>query len=592
LALATTLLGLCAACVHLPEPPVAPYEGPPIPLAQGERRVVELYSLRLDVHGFEQVVTKADVLSLPTKVRERMWLYDLDLAGGAGKPRLIDNALARIRALPADDAKLGAAERNMIRLLNMTAANAELAGTALENLLSMGPQVGIPAQEVLAESMGVDVDAPFLSNDVVAKAMVEGVVRSHPNTRFRHGAPTDAHPDGQIPVPPGHVPVTLEDIASDLANLTTRFGPYDADGEYHPGFLVGVLEAPVLEPDFKMIIRANANALPYKGADLSHGAVGSVASIGKEGVPLFDFSDPDWLRLEGIRPEPTVTTMTFQLVEHPEFLAPGTSPLPKPMGNSTVWQAPVWSLERVIAQAGLDAFAGRDWSKSFHVGSDPAPLFEINIADGWMVMTAKGDIAAPPPPVYLWDLINQVVQVRLHDGPDLSNPTVGAIAEGQANVRFTLSDVSIGVSAEQITAAIRRNLQTDPSGLVGAAAALIPQHSGAPDLFYMRPRADAGKYAHTDWLYFIAASDLPDDSGRDHSAYSKPGFFADAGLKVKISDKRPVAGDTEHEKVPISPGDVIYAVDDQAVRYRIEVLAKPSPARIRLAITHQGVLAP
>ena len=584
------LLGL-TACISLPEPPSEPAGASSTPLAVGDRRVVELYSLRLEVEGFEQVVSKAEVLKLPTSVRERLWLYDLDLGGSGGKPRLLDNALARIRSLPEDDPKLGAAERNMVRLLNMTAANADLTGTALDSLLSMGPQVGIPAQEVLAESMGVNVDDPFLSNDVVAKALMEGVVRSHPNTRFRHGAPTAEHPDGQIPVAAGHLPVTLEDVASDLGSLTARYGPYDQGGEYHPGFLVGVVQGQVLQDDFEMTIRANANALPYKGVDLSLGAVGSVASLGKEGVPLFDFSDPDWLRIKGIRPEPVVTTMTFQLVEHPTFLAPGTSPLPKPWGDGKVWQTPAWTLERVIAEAGLLAFAGRNWQKSFFVGSDPTPLFNIDIDDGWMVMSAKGDVGSPPPPVYLWDLVNQVVQVRLHDGPDLNNPTVGALAEGSANVRFTLENVAIGANASQITTAIRHNLEADPSGLIGAAAALIPQHSGAPDLFYLRPRADDPAHAGTDWLYFVAADDLPEDSGRDHSAYSKVGFFADATLLSKVSSQLLVAGDGSHEKVRISPGDVLYAVDDGAMRYRIEVLAKPSPARIKLAITAVGAVA-
>lgn len=575
---------LLTACLALPAPPSPPGDAPALPLQVGEERIVELHALRLDVKGFEQVVTKQDVLALPRAVREDLWLYDLDLQGGDGTPHLLDNALASIRALDTTDGKLGPAERNMVRLLNMTAATADLSGTALQELLSLGPQVGIPSQEVLAEAMGVDADAPFLDTEVVARSLVKNVISTHPNARWRRGAVDAAHPDGRWPVAEGHLPVTLEDVASDLTSLTARYGPYADKGQFHPGFMVGVTQAPLLQPDFRMVIRANANALPFKGVDLDTASVGNVGSIGKEAAPLFDFGDPDWLRIEGITPKPAVTRMTFQLVEHPEFLAPGTSPLPLPQGNGAVWRAPPWSIERLVSDAGLMAFAKRQYQRQFMVGDDPTPLFQIDIQDGWMKMTSKADVGAPPPPLYLWDLIAQVVQVRLHDGPDPDAPEIGALAEGEADVRLSLEDVQVGVTAAQITEAIRGNVQRDPSGLVKAAAHIIDQRAGAPDLFFVHPAAGSGPHAGTDWLYFVAADDLASDSGRDIAAYQHPGFYGDEALTLKLSNKLEVDGDTTHHKVRVSPGETWYCEDDGGRVFRLRILPKPSPARLRLAV--------
>ena len=87
----------------------------PSDLAVGESRVIELYAIRLDVTNFEEIVTKEDILQLPKKIRENLWLYNLDITGKSGTPRLLDNALAQIRSLPDDDPSLTLAERNMER---------------------------------------------------------------------------------------------------------------------------------------------------------------------------------------------------------------------------------------------------------------------------------------------------------------------------------------------------------------------------------------------------------------------------------------------------------------------------------------------
>ncbi len=569
---------LAGACIELPSEPLV---GSSAALPIGASRSLELYAIRLDVSGFEQVINRDDILSLPKNVRENLWLFNLDVSGDGGAPRLFDNALQKLRALPLDSAGLSQAERNMIRLLTTTPDNAKLDGTPLAQLLDLAPKVGIASSEVLANSLGVGVEEAFLPTDDLVRALIEGVIHTHPNARFRMGAKSAQHPDGKIPVPVGHVPVTLEECASDLQSLAGRYGPIQQDGKYHPGFLVGKTHAKLVEDDFRIIVRANANALPFKGIDLSKGEVGSLSSIGKEGVQMFDFDDPQWLRIEGLIADPAVAEMTFQFVEHPKFLGAGDSPLPAPWGNSEVWKAPPWTLERIVAQAALYAFDGRDYHKSFQLGADPTPLFSVSIDDGWMRMETKGDIGAPPLPLYIWDLMNWVAQVRLHDGTDPKKP----IAEGEANLRFTLRDVKVGVQREQIEAAVRRNIEQDPAGLVDVASMLIDQRSGAPDLYYYRPKANSVQVDQGDWLFFLDPDDQPKTGPLAAVQYAKRGFYADIDLSQKISTTVEVDGDSHHEKVRIQSGQVLYCGDDLGQTYQLFVEPKPSKSRIRLTVS-------
>lgn len=563
---------LVGGCVEVPAEPA----GAPGPLAVGESRDVELYALRLDVFDYEQQITKADILALPQDVRQNLWLYDSDLTGKSGTPHLLDNALARIRELDPEDPELTQAERNMVRLLNMTPDTADLEGTALHELLDLAPKVGFSAAEVLGEAVGIGVEDAFLVDWAVTQAVLDGVISSHPNAQRRRGAATEAHPDGWIPVPPGHLPLSLEDAASDLATLAERFGPYSEGGIYHPGFLVSASEVKILEDDFSMTIRATANALPFKGVDLTNAEVGSVSSVGKDGPRLFDFDDPEWITFQGVNANKVINELTFQVLEHPDFFPTGTSKVPAPWGNGSVWLAPSWTLERMVADAALLAFADRDFGKDWFLGGDPAPLFSLDVDQGWMALVTKGNLGSPPEPLYMWDLMTEVAQVRLHDGD---------VPEGKAHVRFSLTDVDIGVTNEQVTEAIQRNLEEDPSGLISAAAVLLDQSSGAPDLFYYLPRPDAPPDVQGDWLYYLAAGDIPAESGRTWAAYTTPGFFADAALTQKVSAQTAVEGDTAHEKVRVAAGDALYVADDAGGRYRLDVLDKPSQAKLAVRVT-------
>lgn len=570
-AVAMVILGACGS-----DPAPAPVG----PLAVGESRAVVLRATRFDVRAFEKTLVRADLLSLPRPLRERMWMLDLDLSGNATDPQLFDHALDRIRALDPDDPALGQAERNMVRLLNMTPATADLTGTAMEPLLDLSAKIGFGPADLLADAMGVGVDEPFLSTGQIKAAMLEQVVATHPNARSRPGPVTPEHPDGRWPVPPGHLPVTLEDALTDMHTLAARYGP--TPGDPHPGFLVGATAAPLLGDDFAITVRANLNALPFKGVDLETASVASVNSIGAEPDGIFDTSDAEWLRMTGFASESPAVSLTFALVESPRRVSPGASPLPWPTGDSGLWAEPPWCIERVVAGAAVARWGDRDYERALLLGPDPDPVATLRIDDGWFQATTKADLGDPPPPMYLWDLLADVAQERLHDG---------GLAEGEAQVAFTLEDVPVGPNAAQIEAQVRESLAADPAALVSAARVLFDNGSGEPDLYYVRAPGATDPALAGDWLFFVDSSDSPQGADgepiRPGETWARPGFFAGPNLAEddRLSAPTPVAGDLDHQKVRVSAGDVLYVRDEGDRTFRLDVGPKPGALSLSLTVT-------
>lgn len=565
---------LGAGCLAAFEPPP---EGPASPLAVGETRVVELRSTRFDVLDYEKTLTKADILALPADVQARLWLLDLDLSNGPNAPRLLDNALAAIRT--ADPKTLTPAARNLQRLLNMTPATADLRGTNLEELNALAPLIGIAPPRVLADLLAIDVDDEFIAPALAAEAILTNVIATHPNARTRLGAKTAANPDGIYPVARGSIPITLADAATNCASLSTKFGAVTQGGVFHPGFIVGTTSARVLEEDFRITVRANANALPYKGIELARAEVASVSSVRSQSDRLFNFEDPNWLVIDGLVPGvPVLESITFRIPEHPEFVRGGRSPMPRGFGSSEAWTLPPWSIEHVLISAAQSAYRGISTRIAYTAEGKTDPLFEAVVSDGFQEMNVAGGVGAPPAPSYLWDLLLEVAQVRLHDGQ---------IPEGQADVEITLRDVPIGTDTATIERSIRENLEADPNALADLAATIIDNASGDADLYYYRASRDNAPERQGDWLFFVAEGDLPrDEAGRPKRPYSyaRPGFFADAELTQKVSTKDLLDGDTEHEKVRIDDATVVYAEGLSGV-YRLEALPKKSLYRRSVFVT-------
>lgn len=547
-------------------------------LAVNDTREVELRFLRFDVSNFEKRLTREDILALPRSSRERMWLLDLDLSSGPNSPQLLDNALAAIRAL--DPETLGQAERNMQALLRMTPDTAELSGTAIERLIDLAPLMGVAPERVLADLFKIDVEDPFLDDQIVAQTILEQVIATHPATRTRLGPVTDEHPDGVYEVAPGAIPITLGDVVSDFATLGERFGPYQRDGITHPGFVSGDTRASVLTEDFAITVRANANALPYKGIDLTDASPASVNSVRSQIESLFDFDDPNWLQVEGlVSGVPLIESLTFRIVESDKFLEGGRSPTPTGIGSSPAWALPPWTLERVLIGAAQRAFSGLTSSVSYTSPGREDPLFEATVERGFQTIFVQAGLGSPPPASYVWDLLLEIAQVRLHDG---------GLAEGQANVEFTLSNVPLGTDTATLEDLMRENLKQNPHALVDIAESIIDTTEGAADFYYYRAAPSNPPWRQGDWLFFVSPEDVAvDDEGapvREYR-YPQPGFFADEDLTEKISDKMPLDGDVEHEKVRLDDHRVVYVADDTGAVFKLEAGVKPSPNRRKLTIT-------
>ncbi|MCY1006618.1 hypothetical protein OV079_13865 [Nannocystis pusilla] len=346
LLLAALLAPACVEEVTVPDVPAAE------PVELGDERRIELRFLRLDAKGFVQTLTLEDIKQrFPEKILRETWLIDMDL-----EP-LIRNALLTLIATPeADVPQLPRSAQNMWKLLNMTAKSTSLDGTSLAPLIGVGEAVGLGPATILADLIAVDPNEPIITVDLTTRAVIDNVVSTHPNAQFRPGPVDAAHPDGKYPVTPGSLPVSLWDVVTDFAEMPVRFGPAEAadpDDPDHPGFIGGAFKFKATTPDFKMVVKVDLNALPYKGLDLTDGTVANVNSTKSQILSAFDFTRDDWMAIEGLVPALVVEEMTMTIDEDKEFVASGASQEPAPLGDSPVWQKPRWLFERLIAEVAV-----------------------------------------------------------------------------------------------------------------------------------------------------------------------------------------------------------------------------------------------
>lgn len=545
------------------------------PLEVGDAREVTLRFTPLDVRNFQKTLARLDLRQLPPRLIERTWLTDIDLRGAPNAaPQLIDHALEAILSLDSTDPSLEPAKANLVRLLKMSPQTADLSGTSMEALLGLAPNIGFSVPEVLGAALGVAPDQAFLSPADVGAAMVEFVIGSHPNARVRPGPVTASNPEGLYPVAPGKLPVFLDDVLSDLRTLQRRYGPYASENAYHPGFIAGPVEATLFEEDLVMVVKANTNGAPDKGIDLETASIAGVNSIDDSPGTLFDFTDPDWLNIEGSFVDPPrVGRMLFALGEDPRFIAGGRNREPGPRGDGKVWQAAPYTLERVVAEAAFARWRDHNVAEEFRRRAEGEPLLTLDVDRGWLSLATPGRVGEPPPSTYIWDLITEVAQIRVHDG---------GIAEGEANVSFVLEDVALGLSMADLIGGVKRSLQADPAGLVQVAATLFDNTWGEADFFYRRPRGEDG-----DYLFFLDASDIPKDRAgvaiRPY-AYANPGFFAEADLVTQLATRDTVDGDEVHLKLRVEPGDSFFVADEDDRVFRVTVGEKPSRATLPLSI--------
>ncbi len=567
------LLALIACVDPLPQPELFSVGE----LGVGESRTVELWMIEMNVFGYEQTIDLDTLRSLPQSTLDDIWLLDLPLHG------LIENSLVQLADLPIDDALLlPLPAQNMRTLLRTTPDNAILDGTSMEELLGLSAVLGIPAARPLAELFQVEITERVLPIDAAANALVEGLIGSHPSSQWRAG-PVDAdHPDGQWPVAPGSLPITVGDVVTNFEGLPDRFAPAETEWGTHPGFIEEASGFSVIDDQFAMTVKVNLNAIPYRGVDLTDGSRATVNSTGSQIESMFATEDPDWMTIDGMVEDPYIAEMAVSIVENDSFVSIGDLRDPLPYGNGSAWDLPPWEIERLVAAMAFDAAAtvtAHDIVYELATGTD---VFTGSLDEsGWLGFQTFNDVGNPPPPQYLWDLELELAQVRMHDG---------GLAEGEADIAFTLHDVAVGVGADELVDKMQGNLGANPAALRELASAITENSVGAADFYYIRPPPDAAEADAGDWLYFIHPGDLPlaENGGTTRPySYVNPGFYADQGLANKVSSVSESYGDVVHEKVRVEVGDVLYISDDVGAVFEIDVLEKPSLHRVELQVTRR-----
>jgi len=475
----------------------------------------------------------------------------------------------------------GQPEINLWRLVTMTPANVNLAGTSIEGMKEMGKTLsnwGLmdDFDDVLAAALGISKYGLIVGDKAIAEAMVADVIATHPN----------ALPDGRLPV-------TLQDGLSDLKSLGPRF---DAAGK-HPGFLDKTKPpfAKVLTDTFEMTMTATSNLAWHDGVRLGSGVAASksyIALVVDKTGPTFDdvlefeFLDPKKFQISGLASNPT-THITMKVTEHPGWANIGNSRFPLPKGNGAAWKLQPWMLEYTLADAAWRFYknhrAGCDYCKGSKYG---ALLYEVpvigldeaeivvgrqgyrkssggspeNFASlspnpaGWMRIWTLFGLGSPPKPQYVWDMILEVSQRRLLDG---------GVTQGTGNARFSVKNVPVGITASSMKVALIPSLQAQKAKL---SYLLMGKTTQAAPLDFWLMKGNDGELR----LAFVAPSDPLPTANNQHK---KRGFYAEAALADKISTtKDGGSGDGVHEKLAVGDGPkTVYCMDSGGDIYRIAI---------------------
>jgi len=474
----------------------------------------------------------------------------------------------------------GQSEINMYRLVTMTPANVNVAGTSIqgmEDIASTLSTFGLldSFNEILSDALAIPIDAPIVQTPAIVGAMRDNVLATHPN---------------MLPGPA--MPVTMLDALSDMTTLGAKF---DAAGA-HPGFVDAAAGtfSKVLLDTFEMTMVATSNLHWHDGVALGTGK-SYIPILADETGPTFDdvlefdFLSPDTFTVDGIAANPTVN-LTFQLFENDAWISIGDSRYPLPKGNSQVWNLDQWELEHVFAdasyrqyqnhRAGCDLCGGSGSGALLYEalgideaeivvgrhGYDNDPLFgpadqnaehfpyiDPNPA-GWMRIWTLFGLGSPPEPQYVWDMILEVAERRLLDG---------GVAQGEGDVSFPLYDIPVGLTADEIKDATRPILQSQKSLL--SSLLLGDYQETALSLDFYLAKGDDGTLR----LYFVDPSD-PVPTGT--ATHAKPGFYSDEALTQKVSTTADGgSGDTVHDKLELSAQQTVYCQDADGTLFRIQV---------------------
>jgi hypothetical protein len=227
-------------------------------------------------------------------------------------------------------------------------------------------------------------------------------------------------------------------------------------------------------------------------------------------------------------------------------------------GNGQGFDIPTWLFEHIAVESGYreyrSAFAVDAYKRTIAYDAGSIQNAAVVTWDrGWVSITTAGGIGDPPPPLYAWDLLMEVAQVRLHDS---------GLAEGEGNMAFALENLSIGLTADQLVEKLRPKLHEQESELSELFVGELGLAASSADLFYAPAQGKEGA------LLFRAKGDS--EASYD---YAKPGFFSDDKLSVKVSTLGAAGGVTDdaHEKVPAKLGATYYVGDETGATYAVEI---------------------
>ncbi|MEZ4329545.1 MAG: Ig-like domain-containing protein [Polyangiales bacterium] len=466
------------------------------------------------------------------------------------------------------------AEYALVRLLTMTPANVAVAGTSLEGLEGLAgllSSLGLAGDfsDILAQTLGISRTSEIVGTEAVATAFQTGLLAPHPNTG-----------------PNGEMIITLYDAMNDLSSLGATLGPAGS----HPGILAAgsTPYSEVFTDAFQMTIVAESNLRWRDGVDLSLGKeyiaiVEDRTGPSTNDVLEFDFNDPARFDVTGLTANPVVD-LRIALRENARFIPACTGDGPcktnapsTPRGTQYVWSTPSWEAEYTVASAARTQYRTRVANPCAF--SLFVCLARINVGQngdppGWADFNITLNLGNPPDEQFIWEMVSEVAQVALHRLPSATIP------EGQANVAFTLEDIGVGMTAEEIRAAVRPVLQGQASTLSDMLLGDYAANNGRVDLFYARG-ADG-----VPTVYFAAAGDPR--PGAPYG-YARPGFFSDAALTSMVSTRTvPGSGDTEHEKLRLAVGEsTVFAQDEDGGVYRLRFVVGADPTEIAVYVSRR-----
>ncbi|MFY0541066.1 hypothetical protein [Nannocystis pusilla] len=463
------------------------------------------------------------------------------------------------------------AEYSLIRILTMTPANAKVEGTSIAGMQGLADGLGIGGgfSQMLSETLGIQRTEEFITTPELVLALQRNLLATHPHIGG----------DGKS------LPLYLDDALQDLTTLATKLGPMGG----HPGIVDPSfpITSECLTPEFAMNIEAESNLRLLDGIDLSKGKdyMSTVVDVTGPtfGEPLeFDFNDPVKFSIVGVADAPRVD-LRFAISEYDDFVnscagddackqnLPENVDLVKATWPGSAWAIDPWLLESVIVAGGREKYKNRVFDKCYEV------LFSCNLGahvyvgpnpPGWALFDIFLNLGNPPKDQYVWELINEVAQIALHTPPG------GDIAEGAADVAFTLRDIDIGVTGPQIAESVRPYLQEQAPKIADLLLGDYWKNNGPVD-FYYRRGGDGLPY-----LFYVAAEDLPPNAEYKHP---NPGFFTCPEVQPSCKASATSlagAGDDIREKLRLEPGEtVLYVQDDAGTLYRTRFIVPEGDAK-------------